>query len=175
MTRDTPAVELLRRPLTAPAWMAGLGGLALFAFGATVGEGPGADAGASTATVTETITETVTESSSSPAVDAAGSEIAVARERLERLESDLDARGEQLARRDRRLDRRKTRLDERAAALEDRQQQLVAESAPEPEPDAVFYDNCDDARAAGAAPVHQGDPGYGPHLDADGDGIGCDT
>ncbi|MDV3256876.1 MAG: excalibur calcium-binding domain-containing protein [Sphingomonas sp.] len=29
------------------------------------------------------------------------------------------------------------------------------------------------ARAAGPAPVHAGDPGYGRHLDRDGDGIGC--
>lgn len=34
--------------------------------------------------------------------------------------------------------------------------------------------NCDAARAAGAAPVYRGDPGYGPHLDRDGDGIGCE-
>lgn len=36
------------------------------------------------------------------------------------------------------------------------------------------YANCAAARAAGAAPVRRGDPGYGPHLDRDGDGIGCE-
>lgn len=36
------------------------------------------------------------------------------------------------------------------------------------------YRNCTEARAAGAAPVHRGDPGYGPHLDRDGDGVGCE-
>lgn len=36
------------------------------------------------------------------------------------------------------------------------------------------FKNCDAARAAGAAPVRRGDPGYGPHLDRDGDGIGCE-
>jgi hypothetical protein len=36
------------------------------------------------------------------------------------------------------------------------------------------YANCTQARAAGAAPVRQGDPGYGHHLDRDGDGIGCE-
>jgi len=30
-----------------------------------------------------------------------------------------------------------------------------------------------DARDAGAAPVRVGDPGYGRHLDRDGDGVGC--
>jgi hypothetical protein len=41
-------------------------------------------------------------------------------------------------------------------------------------PTATSYENCDAARAAGAAPVHRGDPGYGSHLDRDGDGIGCE-
>jgi hypothetical protein len=36
------------------------------------------------------------------------------------------------------------------------------------------YANCSAARAAGAAPVYAGDPGYGRHLDRDGDGIGCE-
>lgn len=39
---------------------------------------------------------------------------------------------------------------------------------------SVYYENCDAARAAGAAPVHAGDPGYGSHLDRDGDGTGCE-
>ncbi|MEU7009723.1 excalibur calcium-binding domain-containing protein [Streptomyces sp. NPDC046332] len=38
----------------------------------------------------------------------------------------------------------------------------------------VIYPNCDAARAAGAAPVRRGDPGYGSHLDRDGDGVGCE-
>lgn len=36
------------------------------------------------------------------------------------------------------------------------------------------YANCSAARAAGAAPVRRGDPGYGRHLDRDGDGVGCE-
>lgn len=36
------------------------------------------------------------------------------------------------------------------------------------------FRNCTEARAAGAAPVRRGDPGYGPHLDRDSDGIGCE-
>lgn len=36
------------------------------------------------------------------------------------------------------------------------------------------FANCAAARAAGAAPVRRGDPGYGRHLDRDGDGIGCE-
>lgn len=36
------------------------------------------------------------------------------------------------------------------------------------------FANCREARAAGAAPVRRGDPGYGAHLDRDGDGVGCE-
>ena len=39
---------------------------------------------------------------------------------------------------------------------------------------AVYYPNCAAARAAGAAPVRRGQPGYGRHLDRDNDGIGCE-
>lgn len=38
----------------------------------------------------------------------------------------------------------------------------------------AYYPNCAAARAAGAAPVRRGDPGYGRHLDRDGDGKGCE-
>ena len=36
------------------------------------------------------------------------------------------------------------------------------------------FRNCSEARAAGAAPVRAGDPGYGVHLDRDRDGVGCE-
>jgi micrococcal nuclease len=36
------------------------------------------------------------------------------------------------------------------------------------------WKNCTEAREHGAAPVRRGDPGYGGHLDRDGDGIGCE-
>lgn len=36
------------------------------------------------------------------------------------------------------------------------------------------YANCDAVRAAGAAPIHQGDPGFASHLDGDGDGVACE-
>lgn len=38
----------------------------------------------------------------------------------------------------------------------------------------TYYQNCTEARDAGAAPVRSSDPGYGPHLDRDGDGVGCE-
>ena len=48
------------------------------------------------------------------------------------------------------------------------------EATPEPEPQKEFYANCDDAKAAGAAPMYKGDPGYRPELDRDKDGIACE-
>jgi len=45
---------------------------------------------------------------------------------------------------------------------------------PAPPAGAVYYANCTAVRAAGAAPIHRGDPGYASKLDRDGDGIGCE-
>ncbi|AWL85069.1 hypothetical protein BF14_003295 [Streptomyces griseus] len=39
---------------------------------------------------------------------------------------------------------------------------------------STYYKNCDAVRAAGASPIRSGQPGYGPHLDRDGDGVGCE-
>ncbi|MGX7673707.1 excalibur calcium-binding domain-containing protein [Plantactinospora sp. DSM 117369] len=38
----------------------------------------------------------------------------------------------------------------------------------------VHYANCAAVRAAGADPIRRGLPGYGRHLDRDGDGVGCE-
>lgn len=39
---------------------------------------------------------------------------------------------------------------------------------------SVYYNNCAEARAKGAAPIRRGEPGYQPKLDRDGDGIACE-
>ena len=43
-----------------------------------------------------------------------------------------------------------------------------------PPPANVFYANCDAVRAAGAAPIRVGDPGFESKFDRDSDGIGCE-
>ncbi|MEV3907862.1 excalibur calcium-binding domain-containing protein [Streptomyces canus] len=50
-------------------------------------------------------------------------------------------------------------------------------TAPEPLPSEAspYYENCDEARAAGAVNIHEGEPGYAPHLDRDSDGVACET
>lgn len=45
---------------------------------------------------------------------------------------------------------------------------------PPPPVEIVSYANCDAVRAAGAAPIRRGDPGYSTDLDRDGDGIACE-
>ena len=49
-----------------------------------------------------------------------------------------------------------------------------ATAPPQTAPASVYYPNCAAARAAGAAPLHRGDPGYAPHLDRDDDGVACE-
>ncbi|WNO53638.1 excalibur calcium-binding domain-containing protein [Stakelama saccharophila] len=39
---------------------------------------------------------------------------------------------------------------------------------------SVYYPDCAAARAAGAAPMHRGSPGYRDHLDGDNDGTACE-
>lgn len=41
--------------------------------------------------------------------------------------------------------------------------------------ESTYYANCSAARAAGAAPVYAGEPGYSRRLDRDGDGVGCEN
>ena len=46
--------------------------------------------------------------------------------------------------------------------------------APEQKQESTYYPNCKAARAAGAAPLYRGDPGYREELDRDRDGIACE-
>jgi endonuclease YncB( thermonuclease family) len=46
-------------------------------------------------------------------------------------------------------------------------------SSSTPSGESVYYANCDAARAAGAAPLHRGEPGYRAALDGDHDGVAC--
>lgn len=48
---------------------------------------------------------------------------------------------------------------------------LVQVPAPAP---AAYYQNCSAVRAAGAAPIRVGDPGFQSKFDGDGDGVGCE-
>ena len=65
---------------------------------------------------------------------------------------------------------------EQAAQEEPAQPEAPAQepqSEPE-EPARTYYANCTEAKAAGAAPLYRGDPGYRAKLDRDHDGIACE-
>lgn len=50
----------------------------------------------------------------------------------------------------------------------------VAPAAPRSSGGSASYPNCAAAKAAGAAPLHRGEPGYSGKLDRDGDGVACE-
>ncbi|WP_082699334.1 GmrSD restriction endonuclease domain-containing protein [Arthrobacter sp. EPSL27] len=50
----------------------------------------------------------------------------------------------------------------------------AAPAPKDPAPAAVYYANCAAARAAGAAPLRAGQPGYREQMDGDRDGIACE-
>ena len=41
-------------------------------------------------------------------------------------------------------------------------------------PAGAHYWNCDEARAAGVAPIYEGEPGYRSEMDGDDDGVACE-
>lgn len=61
--------------------------------------------------------------------------------------------------------------EEKAQAEAEAQAQAQAQQQQQ-QTQTVYFKNCTEARAAGAAPVYQGQPGYAKHLDRDGDGVG---
>ncbi len=63
---------------------------------------------------------------------------------------------------------------ERVAAEQAAQQQAPPIQGLVEVPADVYYQNCTAARAAGAAPLHVGEPGYRLKMDGDGDGIACE-
>jgi hypothetical protein len=56
-----------------------------------------------------------------------------------------------------------------------------ADPAPAPQPlvasppSSSYFKNCSEAKAAGAAPLYAGEPGYRSALDRDNDGVACET
>ncbi|WP_240793599.1 MULTISPECIES: excalibur calcium-binding domain-containing protein [unclassified Arthrobacter] len=64
-----------------------------------------------------------------------------------------------------------------AAAAQAAQQAAKPAPAPAPAapaPSSVYYANCAAAKAAGAAPLYRGQPGYRTGMDGDNDGVACE-
>jgi multidrug efflux pump subunit AcrA (membrane-fusion protein) len=63
---------------------------------------------------------------------------------------------------------------EQAAAQQAVPQAPVQQAVPQA-PAAAYYANCTAAKAAGAAPLYAGQPGYSTSLDRDRDGVACEN
>lgn len=68
----------------------------------------------------------------------------------------------------------KAAADQAAAAQQAAQAPAPAPVAVPAAPAAAYYANCTAAKAAGAAPLYRGQPGYRSALDRDGDGVACE-
>lgn len=109
--------------------------------------------------------------------------------KLNNKEYDLKKKEQELTQKEQDLNNRNSQLDERERNIAYREQQkqeriqreqqalLAAQQAPSYSDSTggyAFYKNCSAARAAGAAPIYRGQPGYRDKLDRDGDGIACE-
>ena len=92
---------------------------------------------------------------------------------LDRREQDLAARESALRAAEQATSSSGGRSSSSSGSVSSGAGSAVVEPAPQVST-SVSYSNCSEARAAGAAPVRAGDPGYGLHLDRDGDGVGCE-
>jgi septal ring factor EnvC (AmiA/AmiB activator) len=131
-------------------------------------------------------------SESQDEVDQLADQVAEAKKQIRQATADGEA---QLAAKATELDQRTALLDQREQALVAREAASAPTAAPVPQPatrvapaaptqaapapqaqtsTSTYFKNCDAVRAAGAAPVRLGDPGYAGHLDRDGDGVGCE-
>lgn len=86
----------------------------------------------------------------------------IARVEAERLENE-------------RVAQEQARIEQERQAAQERAQQSTPPVASNPTTPSVYYKNCTEVRNAGAAPIYKGQPGYGKHLDRDGDGEACEN
>jgi len=98
--------------------------------------------------------------------------LAVQQTAADKREKALDKKEAQIVEDRRILTKAQQKVEKQAKQVEKAKKK--AKKANNPAPTYAYYDNCAAARAAGAAPVYAGDPGYGSHLDRDGDGVGCE-
>lgn len=179
--------SFFRRPTTRRT--AAIVGGAAFVLGVLIGVGGGAGDPATIAALKDQIEVLETERAETLELvadrDAVDTARDVAEDRVAELEGEAEAVQTELVTAEEELAAAQAEL---AAVQADRdaQQARVAEleaaAAPAPAPVVeqpsapvnVSYENCAAARAAGAAPVYSSDPGYGRHLDRDGDGVGCE-
>lgn len=106
-------------------------------------------------------------------------------ERVEKLQERVAGFEQQVTRLQDERDTLQTRNAEQAQQIDQLESELASaqqsQSAPQPQPQqeqpsqaGAHYENCSEARAAGAAPLRRGEPGYRDALDRDNDGVACE-
>ena len=86
------------------------------------------------------------------------------------VQNDINVRAQQAAEAERARQAAAAEHARQAAAAQQAQQQQAFVTQPQ----QGGYRNCSEARAAGAAPLYRGAPGYSARLDRDGDGVACE-
>lgn len=66
------------------------------------------------------------------------------------------------------------KAEEEKKAAEEQARQQAEQQAQQQQQASTYYPNCTAAKAAGAAPLYRGQPGYSTKLDRDGDGVACE-
>ena len=175
----------------------------VFLVGIGLGAGDGGEAeiaeARATASAAVVDAETAREAAEAEQATLAEAQAAVEADRaaLAEDQEELDTRTAKVAKQEKTLSSRESavetaeaKVSTREADVADREKAVEADAAagiaapateedttedpPAADTGSASYENCDAARAAGAAPVYVGDPGYGSHLDRDGDGVGCE-
>lgn len=104
-------------------------------------------------------------------------------ERVEQLEERVAGLEQQVSQLEDERETLQARNSQRAQRIEQLEAELASaqQSQPAPQPQqeqpsqaGAHYDNCSEARAAGAAPLRRGEPGYRDALDGDNDGVACE-
>ncbi|RCW72038.1 thermonuclease family protein [Saliterribacillus persicus] len=54
------------------------------------------------------------------------------------------------------------------------EQQTTIQNDSKSDENDIYFENCTAAHAANVTPLYKGDPGYGTHMDGDGDGVACE-
>jgi hypothetical protein len=185
---STTTPESRRKPLLILG--GAVGGVLVFLLGLGIGSGDrgaeeiaAAEASAS-AVAAAADTQVAAAEAETAALAEAQAALEAAQAKLATDQEDLGTRVSAVARQEQKVTGREeaVKAAEAQVGVREAEAAALAESAEEATVDegsadtggTVYYENCDAARADGAAPVYAGDPGYASHLDRDGDGVGCE-
>jgi type IV secretory pathway VirB10-like protein len=169
--RERQTSGLLRTKHKIALWTAG-GLLACCGGGTVLGvlAGPPNEDPAPVVTTAPAAPAQVADLPATPTRDVAAEKAAAEREaEAERQREEAEAEAKRAA-----ADERQRVEREQAAAREQAEREAEAAEQDAEQAEEPYFANCSAARAAGAAPLYRGEPGYRPALDRDKDGDACE-